>query len=690
MQSLKCSHPDVLEFIEAKSKEERKAQALIAGGYDPDFNGEAYSSVRYQNCNMSVRVTDDFLNAVEYGGWWQTTPVLSDTPKNKMPRYEARDLMGKIAEGTWECGDPGLQYEDTIQKWHTCPNTGPINASNPCSEYMFLDDTSCNLASLNLLKFRSKEDRSFDVDRYRAACKIMITAQEILVDHGSYPTEKIAENSHKFRPLGLGYCNLGALIMAMGKPYDSPEGRATCAALTAILTGQGYLTSAGIAEHTGAFEGFTANREPMLNVMRMHRRAVDNIDAYACDPVLLKAARTIWDETIDAGFQHGYRNSQISVIAPTGTIAFMMGADTTGIEPEIGLVKYKNLAGGGQLRIVNGTVTSALLGLGYGAKRVEEIVAHMEKTGTIEGAPYLTGDDLAVFDCAFVPAGGKRSISFDGHVRMMAAAQPFVSGAISKTCNMPATATADEIRDAYMLGWKLGLKAMAVYRNESKGSQPLVMKAETGAATGANLASVVVPAVREAPYRRRLPDTRTSVTHKFEIDSSYEGYLTIGLFPDGAPGELFITMAKEGSTVGGLMDTVGTLVSMGLQYGVPMDVFVDKFTHTRFDPSGFTKNPDIPLARSVIDYIFRWLGMQFIPGYREKNAPSRITEDHLDILPVAVVSGSHVTNGVVVGPPRIATAQLTGPPCGICGTVMVPSGSRCYRCDNCGNPGPCG
>jgi ribonucleoside-diphosphate reductase alpha chain len=683
LQSLKCAHPDILEFIEAKAKEERKALALIAAGYDPDFNGEAYATVRYQNCNMSVRVTDDFLQAVEMGKCWQTIPVLSSTPTEEMPRYQASDLLDKIAEGAWTCGDPGLQYEDTIQKWHTCPNSGHINSSNPCSEFMFLDDTSCNLASLNLLKFR-KEDGTFDVDRYRAACKIMITAQEILVDHGSYPTEKIAENSHRFRPLGLGYCNLGALIMAMGKPYDSIEGRATCAVLTAILTGQGYLTSAELAYVRGPFDGFSENRAPMLNVMDMHREAIDNIEIDAVAPGLLAAAREVWNEAILTGSTCGFRNSQISVIAPTGTIAFMMGADTTGIEPEIGLVKYKNLAGGGQLKIVNNTVATALKSLGYSDGRTAELLNYIEEYGTAEGAPNFKTTDLPVFDCAFVSPRGTRSISFEGHVRMMGAAQPFVSGAISKTCNLPSSATVEEVREAYVLGWKLGLKALAIFRDGSKGSQPVIMKAEPAAVTKSVTASVTKSV---APYRRRLPDTRNSVTHKFVIDSSYEGYLIVGLYEDGTPGELFIEMAKEGSTVGGLMDTIGTLVSMSLQYGVPMAVLVEKFTHARFDPSGFTKNPDIPLARSVIDYIFRWLGIKFIPGYREQTVPSRYEEDHFDMLPM---TGNANSNGVAVATQRPATVQLAGPPCGICGAVMVPSGARCYRCLNCGNPGPCG
>jgi ribonucleoside-diphosphate reductase alpha chain len=685
MQSLKVSHPDILEFVEAKAKEERKAKALIAAGYDPDFNGEAYASVKYQNCNMSVRVTDAFLSAAVGGEWWQTIPVTADTPVESMPKYRAGDLVNTIAACAWACGDPGLQYEDTIQRWHTCPNTAPINASNPCSEYMFIDDSACNLASLNLMKFR-RGDGEFDVPRYRAAVHVMVTAMEVLVGHASYPTEKIAANSHGFRPLGLGYCNLGALVMAMGLPYDSPAARATCGALTAILTGQGYLTSADLAAAVGPFDGFAANREPMLKVMEMHAAAVDDIDVDLVGPGLIAAAVAVWDEALVAGHVHGYRNSQISVIAPTGTIAFMMGADTTGIEPEIGLVKYKNLAGGGQLKIVNGTVAAALRARGYADDRITAIVAHMEATGTIEGAPHLADYDLPVFDCSFVPDGGTRSIPFEGHVRMMGAAQPFVSGAISKTCNLPETATVQDIRAAYLLGWELGLKALAVFRDKSKGSQPVVMKQE------AKAEEAKAPVVQPTPYRRRLPDTRASVTHKYEIDGNYEGYLTVGLYDDGKPGELFVTMAKEGSIVGGLMDTVGTLVSMGLQYGVPVEIFVDKFTYTRFEPSGFTKNPDIPIARSVVDYIFRWLGIRFIPGYREANTPH--VDDHYDIVPsapVPVASNGHASHGLaVLAPARPATRRPTGPPCGVCGSVMIPSGANCYRCGNCGNPGPCG
>lgn len=746
MQSLKVRHPDILEFIEAKTKEEEKARTLIRGGYDRNFNAEAYGSVKFQNCNMSVRATDEFLALAESGAEdlnWQTYRVTDGRPDG-MPAYSASRLLDKVAEGAWVCGDPGLQYEDTIQRWHTCPHTAPINASNPCSEYMFIDDSACNLASLNLMKFRLPAGR-FDVAGFRAASRVMITAQEIIVDNASYPTEEIALNSHLFRPLGLGYCNLGALIMAMGLPYDSDEGRDTASAITAILTGQGYLTSAHHAANVGAFEGFAANRWSMLNVMHLHRGAVESRTA-RCAPELRLEAQDVWDDAIAAGERWGYRNSQISVLAPTGTIAFMMGADTTGIEPDIALVKYKQLAGGGTMTLVNGTVGPALETLGYDEAARGRIVAHVADRGTIEGAPGLRDEHLPVFDCSFAPAGGTRSIAFAGHLKMLGAAQPFVSGAISKTCNLPATATAADIRQGYLDGWRLGAKAVAIYRDGSKEGQPVTTSQVAGgdelaeAARAALTASAAEVAElkarladleerlqgRDAPYRRRLPDTRRSLTHKFEIEG-IEGYITVGLFEDGAPGELFITMAKEGSTVGGLMDVFGTSVSMGLQYGVPLEVFVNKFAHSRFEPSGYTRNPDIPIAKSLADYIFRWLGVAFLPGYREAHAPRREpdpapgppaspvgvmpAQGRLQVPaaapapptyeapgPTAVDGNGHPgSNGHANGSvaalawtrPR-ATAQLTGPPCPACNMIMVPSGARCYRCENCGNPGPCG
>lgn len=728
MQTLKVHHPDILEFIECKAKEERKARALIRQGYEANFNGEAYSSVLFQNANLSVRATDAFLRAVENDGDWTTRAVTTGRP---MGTYKARLLMDKIAEGTWLCGDPGLQYEDTIQRWHTCPNTAPINSSNPCSEYMFIDDSACNLASVNLMRFR-RDDGAFDAARFRAACRVFITAQEILVDHASYPTDRIALNSHKFRPLGLGYANLGALIMATGRAYDSDEGRALAGAITAIMHGEAYRTSAEHAAHLGPFEGFAVNREPMLRVMEMHRDAVEAIDP-SCPPALLAEARAAWDECLDLGRAHGYRNSQVTVLAPTGTIAFMMDCDTTGIEPDIALVKYKTLAGGGMLKIVNRTVPMALRTLGYDDPAIRGILDRIDAEDTIEGAPGLRPEHLPVFDCAFPPARGGRSIPWQGHIKMMAAAQPFLSGAISKTVNMPRDATVADIRDAYLEGWKLGLKALAIYRDGSKESQPVSTssegeKSQEGREKGQPVpapapAAVAVPAPAPAapavaasnrPRRERLPDTRRSITHKFDIQG-HEGYLTVGFFDDGRPGELFITMAKEGSTVGGLMDVIGTLVSMGLQYGVPLEVFVNKFAHSRFEPSGFTRNPDIPIAKSITDYIFRWLGIQFVPGYREANAPRREPAEppalgmaESPAAPVIKVNGHrkataadlehtedlHPAHHPGTEPTleqqqqQFASFQSDAPACDNCGALTVRCGT-CYRCFNCGNSMGC-
>lgn len=643
MQSLKDWHPDVLEFIQCKAREEKKARTLIASGeYEANFNGEAYSSIMFQNANLSVRLSDDFMQAVQSDGAWKTRWV---TDKNHVgPEYKARMLMHEIAEGTWFCGDPGVQYDTTINRWHTCPNSGPINASNPCSEYMFLDDTACNLSSLNLKKFL-EPDGSFNVERYRRAAAIFITAQEILVDHASYPTAAIAENSHRYRPLGLGYANLGSLLMTMGIPYDSDAGRGICGALTALLNGQGYLTSSEIAGHIGTFAGYAENEKPMLRVMQMHRDAVEKIHP-ACPPYLRDAARTVWNECLASGRQYGYRNAQATVLAPTGTIAFMMDCDTTGIEPDIALVKYKQLAGGGMMKIVNRTVPTALANMGYEPSVIEDIVEHINQHDTIEGAPGLNVEDLPVFDCAFKAVNGNRTIGWKAHVGMMAAAQPFLSGAISKTVNMPEESTVEDIQNAYVEGWKLGLKALAIYRDNSKGSQPLATSKEgdrkkKGEAAAAAPAAPAVP----TPARRHLPSTRRSLTHKFSV-GGHEGYITVGLYDDNKPGELFITMAKEGSTIGGLMDVIGTETSMGLQYGVPLEVFVHKFSHTRFEPSGWTSNPDIPNAKSVVDYIFRWLGMEFIPGYREENAPKRPAKGSTN----GVANGSaNGTNGHVHG-----------------------------------------
>jgi len=609
MQSIKIWHPDVLDFIECKWKEEKKAHCLIEkGGYEANFNGEAYSSILFQNANLSVRVTDDFMQAVERGDRWTTRWVTE--PNREGPIYDARWLLTRMAECAWQCGDPGVQYDTTINRWHTCPNSGRINASNPCSEYMFLDDTACNLASINLMKFR-KSDGAFDVQRFVAACRVFFIAQEILVDHASYPTDRIAEKSHRFRPLGLGYSNLGSLIMSSGAAYDSDTGHGLCGALTAILHGAANRTSAELARAVGPFEDYHINAEPMNRVMQMHRDAVERIDD-ACPDYLKQAARGVWNETLELGRRHGFRNAQATVLAPTGTISFMMDCDTTGIEPDIALVKYKQLAGGGMLKIVNRTVPMALDTLGYSEEQARAIVDYIDEHDTIEGAPGLADEHLSVFDCAFKPADGVRSIRWEGHCEMMAAAQPFLSGAISKTVNMPAETTPEEIAEAYHWGWRLGLKALAIYRDGSKGSQPLNTESEEKKAEKEKKQA-------NKPRRRRLPDTRQSITHKFDV-SGHEGYITVGLYEDGMPGELFITMAKEGSTIGGLMDSFGTAISMSLQYGVPLEVLVNKFSHTRFDPMGRTSNPDIRLAKSVVDYIFRWLAIQFIPGYKEAQA----------------------------------------------------------------------
>ncbi len=737
MQTLKVWHPDILEFIECKTKEERKAHTLIASGYEANFNGEAYSSVLFQNANLSIRATDAFLRAVENDGEWTTRAVTTGRPVETMP---ARRLMDAIAEGTWLCGDPGMQFEDTIQRWHTCPNTAPINSSNPCSEYMFIDDSACNLASINLMKFR-QDDGSFDFAGFRAACRIFITAQEILVDHASYPTDRITANSHKFRPLGLGYANLGSLIMSNGLAYDSAEGRALAGAVTAIMHGQAYLTSAEHAGNLGAFDGFALNREPMLRVMEMHRDSVEAIDPSGA-PELVEEARRVWAECLDLGRKHGYRNSQVTVLAPTGTIAFMMDCDTTGIEPDIALVKYKSLAGGGMLKIVNRTVPMALGKLGYDDPEIRGMLDYVDAHDTIEGAPGLKDEHLSVFDCAFAPPQGGRSIHFLGHLRMMAAVQPFLSGAISKTCNVPHDATVADIRDAYLEAWRLGLKAIAIYRDGSKGSQPVSTKSDSSESTPApTQAQAAAPAPEPAvvapppapapvvpplpvaavqPRRERLPLTRRSMTHKFDIQG-HEGYVTVGFYPDGRPGEVFITMAKEGSTIGGLMDVVGTAISIGLQYGVPLEVFVNKFAHSRFEPAGFTKNPDIPIAKSVTDYIFRWLGIEFIPGYREANTPNRPAAEEAPkaVAPAVKVNGhraatmadldhaeaelgSHSAPAPAAPAPayhspveilerrdeQFAHFQSDAPACDNCGALTVRCGT-CYRCFNCGNSMGC-
>lgn len=712
MQSLKVTHPDVMEFIECKWNEERKAHALIREGYESNFNGEAYSSVFFQNANLSVRVTDDFMAAVRDDAKWTTTWV-SDKPTNEPPSFQAKEVLDRMADCAWHCGDPGVQYDTTINDWHTCPNSGPINASNPCSEYMFLDNTACNLASINLMKFR-KSDGLFDVEAFTSACRLFFIAQEILVGHASYPTEEIAENSYLFRPLGLGYSNLGSLIMTAGAAYDSDEARSICGSLTSLLHGAGNLASAEMAGVVGTFDRYEQNSEPMQRVMRMHRDAVEEIEDTGPD-YLKEAARKLWDKVIELGERYGYRNAQATVLAPTGTISFMMDCDTTGIEPDIALVKYKQLAGGGVLKIVNRSVALGLETLGYTKDQIRDIVEYVDENDTIEGAPFIEDEHLGVFDCAFKPAKGTRSIPWQAHVQMMAAAQPFLSGAISKTVNMPNDVTTKDIADAYFWGWELGLKAIAIYRDGSKQSQPLNTKSE-----GDKLAEVVKEKVVYKPRRERLPDTRQSITHKFNI-AGHEGYLNVGLYPDGRPGELFITMAKEGSTVGGLMDSFGTAISMSLQYGVPLEVLVNKFGHTRFEPMGHTTNPDIRMAKSVVDYIFRWMGITFLAGYREaatgqlkaepiaapaskpaKTVPDAdgngAAETSSEVHTSARYNSENVDTknlvraGVAITEPmgsansrdgQFASFQSDAPSCDNCGSITVRNGN-CYLCHNCG------
>jgi ribonucleoside-diphosphate reductase alpha chain len=662
MNTLKDWHPDIEEFIDAKQKEERKAWALIEQGYDGSYNGDAYGSVMYQNENLSVRVSDEFMEAALEGREWWTRRVRDGEP---CECKDAKTLLRKIAEGTHVCGDPGMQFDTTIHKWHTCKGTDRQNSTNPCSEYLFLDNTACNLASLNLMKFK-KADGTFDVERFKAAVRVFVTAQEILVDNASYPIREIAENSHIFRTLGLGYSNLGSLIMSYGHGYDSVEGRALCGAVTAIMTGQAYEQSAVMARALGPFPGYRDARasgvpkplakdnvSSMLEVIGLHRCAVNDIPDVEAFAYLKEEATKTWERTARLGKRHGYRNAQVTVLAPTGTISFFMDCDTTGIEPDLALVKYKLLAGGGMLKIVNQTIKPALEELGYNSEEIERIVAHIDAFDTIEDVPDADGsmissglkpEHLPVFDCAFKPHKGQRSLSYMAHLRMMAAAQPFLSGAISKTVNLPESASVEEIMNTYVEGWRLGLKSIAIYREGSKRSAPLnTRKTRDMGASGDSDVALDVTVDREEfqkrileleeelamlrtrvdqPIRHRMSDTRMSLTHKFEI-AGHEGYITVGLYEDGEPGELFIHMAKEGSTIGGLMDTVGTLTSVALQYGVPLESLVKKFAYQRFEPSGFTKNPDIRNATSITDYVFRWLGCQFIKGYKEATSPSR-------------------------------------------------------------------
>lgn len=746
MVVLNAEHPDIVDFIQCKASEERKAWSLIDSGYDGSFNGEAYNSIFFQNANHSVRVTDGFMEAVVHDQKWRTHAVTSGAV---VETHRARDLWKQIAEAAHQCGDPGLQFDTTVNSWHTCPNTDRINASNPCSEYMFLDDSACNLASLNLRKFQYTKGHpragDFDIEAFEHAVDITTLAQEIIVDNARYPTPRIGENSHAYRPLGLGYANLGALLMSRGLPYDSDAGRAYAGAVTALMGGRAYRMSAEISRDCGGpFSGYAKNREPFIGVMKQHRRHVDYIDSALCPYDLLQAARTAWDEAVSIGEVHGFRNAQATVLAPTGTIGFMMDCDTTGIEPDIALVKYKRLVGGGMLKITNNTVGEALTRLGYTDAEQQAILAYIAEHDTIEGAPGLRPEHLPVFDCAFRAEKGARSIHAMGHIKMMAAAQPFLSGAISKTVNLPSDASVEDIENAYMQAWRLGLKAIAIYRDGCKRSQPLSTKkretvndrepAEVAAALPAGdpsdplhqliarlpaaaraqiehssvstleeflqlVASLVNPKGPPVAVRRRLPDERRSLTHKFSI-AGHDGYIHVGMYEDGSPGEIFIKMAKEGSTISGLVDSFATAASLALQHGLPLKLLCDKFRATRFEPSGWTGNPELPRASSIMDYLFRWLEAKFLPDQREG--------EQLEMdLPAPAVASEAPTAGdsesraaVTVTPPfapGLSTAALArtpwraetdAPTCHECGTIMVRSGA-CHKCMNCGATSGC-
>ncbi len=728
MVILNVDHPDIVEFIECKQKEEAKAHALVSLGYDGSHpDSDAYSSIFFQNANNSVRVTDDFMYAVVRDTDFSTKKVQDGSV---MKTYKAKDLLKKISEATWHCGDPGMQYDTTVNRWHTSKNTARINASNPCSEYMFLDDSACNLASLNLLKFAP--NGTFDVEAYRHAVDVLITAQEILVDNAGYPTEAIMRNSHDYRPLGLGYANLGALLMAAGLPYDSDAGRDYAACVTAIMCGEAYLQSSKIAEQCepltpatdtvatrlgiteannmpgAACPGWYINREPFLDVIRMHRASVNNINKSNVPSTLYESSKQCWDEALAQGEKHGYRNSQVTVLAPTGTIGFMMDCDTTGVEPDLALVKYKKLVGGGMIKIVNQTVPTALFKLGYDHDQANAIVSYIDATGTIEGAPHVKDEHLDVFDCSFKPAKGTRSIAYMGHLRMMAAAQPFISGAISKTVNLPENASVEDIMEAYLQAWKLGLKAVAVYRDGCKKSQPLSAAGTKTANSSKDDPRPGAAAPQEdnlnAPpraVRHKLQEERASITHKFNI-GGHEGYITVGLYPDGEPGELFITMAKEGSTVSGLMDSFALATSIALQHGVPLKLLCEKFAHTRFEPSGWTSNPDIGFAKSIMDYIFRWLQLRFLTGQQQFLFENLRPKQGISGQGPGISEANESSRGLPTPDPRSlnpgsvhAADALAGiidlgdaPTCSFCGSIMTRNGS-CYRCGSCGSTSGC-
>ena len=707
MVILNVDHPDIEEFINCKVNEEKKAWALIDAGYDGAYTGEAYGSVFFQNSNNSIRVPDEFMKAVENDGSW-TTKMVKDGSAHR--NYRARDLMRQISDAAWICGDPGMQYDTTIQDWNCVANTAKINATNPCSEFVFIDDTACNLASLNLLTFIDEGGR-FNVEDYKHAVRITITAQEMIVPNASYPTPKIEENSHKLRPLGLGYANLGALLMSEGLAYDSDEGRAYAAALTSLMTGEAYAQSARIAATNGGpFERFETNREPMLRVMNKHKDASYAIDRNLGDPEITEAACHAWDEAVALGVKHGYRNAQSTVLAPTGTIAFMMDCDTTGVEPDIALVKYKKLVGGGLLKIVNNTVPRALRKLGYSDAAIKKITDFIAEHDTIEGASGLKAEHLPVFDCAFKANKGERSIHYMGHLKMVAATQPFISGSISKTINLPELASVEDIEQAYVDGWKMGLKCISVYRDNCKRSQPLNTSLDKAKDSDPEVVAPV--SATPTPARRKLPDERKSITHKFDIQG-HEGYITVSMFDDETPGEIFVKMAKEGSTLSGMMDSFAIMVSLALQYGVPLPALVGKFSHVRFEPSGYTSNPEIPLAKSIVDYIFRWLASKFYSD-EDKDAIGIIRREP---KPVAEAAGAAPAKESKTSKPKPKPDQSSGSDsapeelrvvagvggvqakvtvnltdsmtCSDCGAIMVRAGA-CYKCLNCGSTSGCG
>ncbi|MGE3725646.1 MAG: vitamin B12-dependent ribonucleotide reductase [Candidatus Sericytochromatia bacterium] len=671
MVILNVDHPDIQDFVQSKVKEEKKAWALMDAGYDGGFNvpGGAYDSVQFQNANHSVRVSDAFMQAVEADAEWQTRAVTDGHP---IETLSARALLREIAESTWTCGDPGLQYDTTINRWHTVKASGRIQASNPCSEFMFLDDTACNLASINLLSYL--KDGEFQIDAFRHTVRLLLTAQDILIDKAGYPTPQIAENSRIYRPLGLGYGNLGALLMALGLPYDSDQGRSLAALITALMTGEAYAVSAELAQAKGAFEAYAPNAQAMLEVIEMHQQALDSVEVLSAEQEKLKqAAQKSWQSALVQGQTGGFRNAQVSALAPTGTIGFMMDCDTTGIEPDFALIKYKRLVGGGTLKIVNQTVPQALVRLGYSETQSEEILAYLHSEETLEGAPGLNKQDLPVFDCAFTPLRGSRSIHYTGHLRMMAAVQPFISGAISKTVNLPSQASVEAIFETYVMAWKLGLKAVAIYRDGSKRTQPMnTSGAQTPAKAQADLATQI-------PQRRRLPAERQAITHKFSI-GGHEGYLTVGMYADRSPGEIFITMAKEGSVISGLMDSFATTVSLALQYGVPLAVMVDKLSHTRFEPSGYTGNKELPFAKSIMDYLFRWLELKFLTApTSEQGEEGTEVDPKLDAkaLPKVEHRGLFFAN------------SEDAPPCNTCGSGLMVRNGSCYKCLNCGSSNGC-